>query len=228
MHLQRVGGHTGRRLPRRAGRNIGRVFIGTPLAMRSLIVPFHSLTVPPEIWTFIQHPKGSLKIIAALLLAVSACLLFIPRRRRAIVAKLGGLSWKPNQFCRGWLITGDTGSGKTTSGINQLAHQLFQNEPTWGGLCIDEKGVYWETLSAMARHHGREQDLIHLQVRSDDFHTNSAPPSLFQSHSGPKHSIYHLREVRCGHRHQSRAGRRQGILQEPGSNSNFPRIRAAL
>jgi hypothetical protein len=62
-----------------------------------------------------------------------------------------GLTWKRNQFCRGWLITGDTGSGKTSSGINQLAHQVFQNEPRWGGLCIDEKGVYWETYSAMAR-----------------------------------------------------------------------------
>jgi hypothetical protein len=73
-----------------------------------------------------------------------------------------------NQFCRGWLITGDTGSGKTSSGINQLAHQVFQNEPNWGGLCIDEKGVYWETLSAMAHHYGREHDLIHLQIERPD------------------------------------------------------------
>ena len=55
------------------------------------------------------------------------------------MARLGGLTWRRNQFCRGWLITGDTGSGKTSSGINQLAHQVFQNEPNWGGLCIDEK-----------------------------------------------------------------------------------------
>jgi putative ABC transport system permease protein len=74
--------------------------------------------------------------------------LFAPRKARPIVARLGGLVWKRNQFCRGWLITGDTGSGKTSSGINQLAHQVFQNEPTWGGLCVDEKGVYWETLAA--------------------------------------------------------------------------------
>jgi hypothetical protein len=83
------------------------------------------------------------------------------------VARLGGLTWKRNQFTRGWLITGDTGSGKTSSGINQLAHQVFQNEKKWGGLCIDEKGVYWETLSAMARHYERENDLIHLQIHDD-------------------------------------------------------------
>ena len=76
------------------------------------------------------------------------------------VATLKGLRWKRNQFCRGWLITGDTGSGKTSSGINQLAHQVFQNEPKWGGLCVDEKGVYWETLAAMARHYEDRKSVV--------------------------------------------------------------------
>jgi hypothetical protein len=101
------------------------------------------------------------------------------RERNRHVAQLGGLIWKRNQFCRGWLITGDTGSGKTSSGINQLAHQVFQNEPKWGGLCIDEKGVYWETLSAMARFYEREQDLIHLQIRTDDKDAKWTPPYRF-------------------------------------------------
>jgi hypothetical protein len=101
------------------------------------------------------------------------------RERNRHVAQLGGLTWKRNQFCRGWLITGDTGSGKTSSGINQLAHQVFQNEPKWGGLCIDEKGVYWETLSAMARFYEREQDLIHLQIRTDDKDAQWTPPYRF-------------------------------------------------
>jgi hypothetical protein len=101
------------------------------------------------------------------------------RERNRHVAQLAGLTWKRNQFCRGWLITGDTGSGKTSSGINQLAHQVFQNEPKWGGLCIDEKGVYWETLSAMARFYEREQDLIHLQIRTDDKDAQWTPPYRF-------------------------------------------------
>jgi len=104
--------------------------------------------------------------LGILLLILAICLLLKPQRQPH-VAKLGGLVWKRNQFCRGWLITGDTGSGKTSSGINQLAHQVFQNEPTWGGLCVDEKGVYWETLAAMARHYRREHDLIHLQIRDN-------------------------------------------------------------
>ena len=84
------------------------------------------------------------------------------------VVKLAGFRWTRSDFCRGWLITGDTGSGKTRSGITPLLFQVFQNEPTWGGLCIDDKGLYWETLSEMARHFRRENDLILLQVRPDD------------------------------------------------------------
>jgi len=88
---------------------------------------------------------------AILLLTLTVWHLAAPHKPRKWVAKLGWLAWKRNQFCRGWLITGDTGSGKTSSGINQLAHQVFKNEPKWGGLCIDEKGVYWETVG-----HGAE------------------------------------------------------------------------
>lgn len=110
-----------------------------------------------------------------ILLVIMAIRLLLASPRKGHVAKLGGLTWRRNQFCRGWLITGDTGSGKTSSGINQLAHQVFQNESTWGGLCIDEKGVYWETLAAMARHYGREHDLIHLQIGGHDTDTPWTP-----------------------------------------------------
>ncbi len=44
-----------------------------------------------------------------------------------------------------------------------LLHQIFKNEPGWGGVCIDDKGLYWETLSEMARHFNREKDLILLR-----------------------------------------------------------------
>jgi type IV secretory pathway TraG/TraD family ATPase VirD4 len=85
-----------------------------------------------------------------------------------VIVRLKGLAWTREDFCRGWLITGDTGSGKTRSGINQLLFQVFENDPNWGGLCIDDKGVYWETLLEMARHFKRENDLILVQVRPDD------------------------------------------------------------
>ena len=63
-------------------------------------------------------------------------------------------------FVRGWLITGRTGSGKTQCAINTITYQIFQNVPHWGGVCLDQKGLYWEILVKMAAHFGREGDLI--------------------------------------------------------------------
>jgi len=131
----------------------------------------------PHLLTWVPPLRPVAAGFVVLLLILAVRLLSIPRPPR--VARLGRLTWRRSQFCRGWLITGDTGSGKTSSGINQLAHQVFQNEPGWGGLCIDEKGVYWETLSAMARNYGREHDLVHLQVRPDEKALQWVPPYYF-------------------------------------------------
>jgi len=141
-------------------------------------MPVGPITFPPDLLAKSTPLRAALLGLGVLLLIMTMRLL-LASPRKSHVAKLGGLRWKRNQFCRGWLITGDTGSGKTSSGINQLAHQVFQNEPTWGGLCIDEKGVYWETLSAMARHYGREHDLIHLQIRTDDHDEQWTPPNRY-------------------------------------------------
>ncbi|MEI9898138.1 MAG: hypothetical protein WDN28_30855 [Chthoniobacter sp.] len=106
--------------------------------------------------------------LVAAVLALGVWLALRGSASNPVVVKLAGLKWTRADFCRGWLITGDTGSGKTRSGITPLLYQIFQNEPGWGGLCIDDKGLYWETLCEMARHFGREHDLILLQVRPDD------------------------------------------------------------
>jgi type IV secretory pathway TraG/TraD family ATPase VirD4 len=115
-------------------------------------------------------PSFSAIIGGVLCLGAAASLVtqLLRRPKKQIVVRLAGFTWTRDDFCRGWLITGDTGSGKTRSGITRLLCQVFQNEPTWGGLCIDDKGIYWETLSRMARHFGREDDLILLQVRPDE------------------------------------------------------------
>ena len=77
--------------------------------------------------------------------------------------RLGGLSWTREEFAAGWLITGGTGTGKTSSGFTRLLHETFRCEPDWGGLVIDDKGHYHRTLLEMARHFGREQDIILLR-----------------------------------------------------------------
>lgn len=100
--------------------------------------------------------------------AANLVIQLLQKQKKHIVVRLAGFCWSRDDFCRGWLITGDTGSGKTRSGVTRLLYQVFQNEPTWGGLCIDDKGIYWETISQMAKHFGREDDLILLQVRPDE------------------------------------------------------------
>lgn len=95
-----------------------------------------------------------------------------------VVLRLGGFSWRREDFCRGWLITGQIGTGKTAAAINTMLWQVSRNCPTWGGVCVDDKGVYWETLSEMLRHLGREKDLILLQVRPVD-----APPDWKPAHT---------------------------------------------
>jgi hypothetical protein len=145
--------------------------------MKLDVTQFSPLSLPIDLVP--KNPQQLMLAGGIFLALIAAWLLFVPRNRKCYVARLGGLTWKRTQFCRGWLITGDTGSGKTSSGINQLAHQVFQNEPTWGGLCIDEKGVYWETLAAMAKHYGRERDLIHLQIRANDTDAQWKAPNRY-------------------------------------------------
>jgi len=88
-------------------------------------------------------------------------------------------------FCRGWLITGQTGTGKTSAAINTMLWQVSRNCPRWGGVCVDDKGLYWETLSTMFRQLGREQDLILLQVRPADAPTDWKPAHTFNFLDNP-------------------------------------------
>ena len=71
-----------------------------------------------------------------------AALVFSPTKPTSpVVLRMAGLSWREEDFCRGWLITGQTGSGKTLAAINAMLWQLSTNSPTWGGVCVDDKGV---------------------------------------------------------------------------------------
>jgi hypothetical protein len=102
-----------------------------------------------------------------------------PRSKKpGTTASLAGFTWDRNDFCRGWLITGDTGAGKTFA-INALMHSVFRHEPDWGGLCCDEKGIYYETLVRMARKYGRQDDLLLLQTRPDHSDDDWTPPARF-------------------------------------------------
>jgi hypothetical protein len=99
-------------------------------------------------------------------------------KKAQTTASLAGFVWDRNDFCRGWLITGDTGAGKTFA-INRLMHSVFRHESDWGGLCCDEKGVYYETLIRMASKYNRQDDLLLLQTRPDYAEDDWIPPARF-------------------------------------------------
>ncbi len=103
----------------------------------------------------------------------------------AIVLRLGGFAWTLDDFCRGWLVTGQIGTGKTVGAINTLLWQVTKNCPTWGGVCVDDKGLYWETLSTMLRHLGKEKDLILLQVRPEGAPADWVPVHTFNLLADP-------------------------------------------
>lgn len=122
-----------------------------------------TLVIMAAVWTG-HYP--SLWIIGALVVGLAAFLFaYTPEKP---VVRLGGISWGARDFARGWLVTGDVGSGKTSSGLVQILRQLFLRVPTWGGLCIDEKGVFAETLLGLADYFGRRKDVFVLTVRPDD------------------------------------------------------------
>ena len=95
----------------------------------------------------------------------------IPKKRNALppyVLKLGGITWKEADFCRGWEIDGRTGSGKTASGVAPIIHALKQNRPGVGLMALDTKGDLSEPLEAIVTELGCRHDLRQLEVRPDD------------------------------------------------------------
>ena len=143
-------------------------FYGMP---SKLTVPFirKEVLVPP-LW----ESYTGLIIIILFALAFFT-LLFIGNsvRQDKVVCKIKGFSWNLNDFCRGWLITGKTGSGKTASAIAHIIHQLFQRVrlekglKNWGGVAVDQKGNFFKIIENIARHYGQSQRLVTLQVRPE-------------------------------------------------------------
>ena len=105
--------------------------------------------------------------------------------RSEIILRLGGFAWTREDFCRGWLVTGETGSGKTLGGINTMLWEVTKNCRNWGGVCVDDKGLYAETLAAMLSRVGRLDDLIVLQVRPENADRSWCPPHTFNFLSDP-------------------------------------------
>jgi hypothetical protein len=81
------------------------------------------------------------------------------------VRRYGPWKWDIEEFCTHWFITGDTGAGKTGSGLNKLLISLREHYRNWGALILDPKGVYWRSVQTMMERAGRLDDLVVLRVR---------------------------------------------------------------
>ncbi|MGB7767277.1 MAG: hypothetical protein WBN22_00285, partial [Verrucomicrobiia bacterium] len=66
--------------------------------MKLDFIPFHLPHLPA-----LSKSLRAFALGYAILLLIITALLLLSRKRH--VARLGGLTWKRNQFCRGWLIT---------------------------------------------------------------------------------------------------------------------------
>lgn len=100
------------------------------------------------------------------------------RRAEPIALRLGGMVWTRNDFCRGWYISGATGSGKTEA-LKLLMHLLCRSERDWGGLLIDEKGFFAEEVLPLVAAYGRGADIRELRIRPEDTTQPWSPPFRF-------------------------------------------------
>src|SRR5260221_4972800 len=96
-----------------------------------------------------------------------------------IVCQIGPWKWDIEEFCTHWFITGDTGAGKTSSGLNKLLISLTEYYPGWGALIFDPKGVYWRTVQIILDAAGSREDLAVLRVRSPQETTPDDQPLRF-------------------------------------------------
>ncbi len=114
-------------------------------------------------------PLAYLSLVPAAI-GLNSCHTLFVKRRKELVAFLKGVrfAYDPDTFCRGWLITGSTGSGKTVSGLMRIAHLLYTFFPNWGGLVIDPKCVLWIAFQEIAKHYGKENNFINLAVSLDN------------------------------------------------------------
>lgn len=98
--------------------------------------------------------------------------------RRSVVLRLWGLEWTRDEACTHFLITGATGTGKTSRAIVPIVHGLRQARRDTGVLAIDSKGALWEPMVRVAAALGQEAELRLIQVRAPGERASERPTAL--------------------------------------------------
>ncbi|MBX3738901.1 MAG: type IV secretory system conjugative DNA transfer family protein [Candidatus Didemnitutus sp.] len=100
------------------------------------------------------------------------------RQSRDVVLRLWGFEWTRDEACCHFLITGATGTGKTSRAVVPIVAGLRETLPTTGIVAIDSKGALWEPLSAMATAMGQEESLRLIRVRPAEVPVATWTPPL--------------------------------------------------
>lgn len=74
-----------------------------------------------------------------------------------VICRIGGIGLTYDSFCKGILVTGDVGSGKSCA-LQGIFHSLYQNCPEWGGMVVDEKGSQHEDIAEIDSHYAARPD----------------------------------------------------------------------
>ncbi len=88
--------------------------------------------------------------------------------QRGVVLRLWGLTWTRDEACTHFLITGGTGTGKTSRAVVPILHGLRAALPETGILAIDSKGALWQPIERIAASLGQESDLRLVRIRPPD------------------------------------------------------------
>ena len=141
----------------------------------------------PESWLKYKD----MAIFSGFIIASFYFILLSPPPQAEYVCKIKGFKWNLNDFCRGWLVTGKTGSGKTASAIAHILHQLFQRVrpenklKLWGGVAVDQKGNFFKIIEDIATNYKQSKRLITLQVRPQNAAVNWKPKYRYNLLSYP-------------------------------------------
>ena len=136
------------------------------LILASLTISVGYMWFVPFKWIFIG---------GAFILSIAVLL----KKKRKVILRLGSLTWTRAELCRHFLITGDTGCGKTTSGFQPILVQLVQTVPDFGALVLGVKSDEYHFIRELTAHFGREDDHVHFEIRPKSFSSKWEPDHRF-------------------------------------------------